>query len=87
MAFVWVRCAHCHQSGDDEDEVEQVDEDEVEEVDEDEVEQVDEDEVVVCAAGHDHVAQLLHLVAERLAVAQHLQRGKDWQAAMDASIK
>ena len=49
--------------------------------------QVDEDEVVVCATGHDHVAQLLHLVAERLAVAQHLQRGKDWQAAMDASIK
>ena len=42
--------------------------------------QVDEDEVVVGAAGHDHVAQLLHFVAERLAVAQHLQRGKDFDA-------
>ena len=48
--------------------------------------QVDKDEVVVGAAGHDHVTQLLHLVAERLAVAQHLQRGKDWQAAMDGWI-
>ena len=42
--------------------------------------QVDEDEVVIGAAGNDHVAQLLHLVAERLAVAQHLQRGKYFQA-------
>ena len=36
--------------------------------------QVHEDEVVVGAAGHDRVAQLLHLVTERLAVAQYLQR-------------
>ena len=36
--------------------------------------QVDEDEVVVGAAGHDHVSQLLHLFAKRLAVAQYLQR-------------